>query len=106
MLREDLSESDYRCQEITQFQRPEEKDLGIVKWEMEECCKQREQPECWLSRGRKVFSEQKVSCPLDTGTKRVMPGIAAFYKVSLDLVLSSKATGSHQRICRRQIIDI
>ena len=58
------------------------KHLGLARWKMEEFCKQREEPECWLW-GRKIFSEQKASqCDWDTGNKEGWCQTEAdFYKV-------------------------
>ena len=58
------------------------KHLGLARWEMEEFCKQREEPECRLW-GRKIFSEQKASqCDWDTGNKEGWCQVEAdFYKV-------------------------
>ena len=55
------------------------KHLVLARWEMEECCKQREHPECQLW-GRKIFTEQKVSqCDWDTGNADgVMPDRGSF----------------------------
>ena len=55
------------------------KHLVLARWEMEECCKQREHPECQLW-GRKIFTEQKVSqCDWDTGNvDGVMPHRGSF----------------------------
>ena len=79
--KEDLSESLDIHQEIRQGLR-EEETLGLARWEMEEYCKQKEQPECRLW-GRKIFSEQKASqSDWDTGNKEGWCQVeAAFYKV-------------------------
>ena len=58
------------------------KHLGLARWEMEECCKDKGQPECRLW-GRKIFIKQKAShCDWDTGNKAGWCQVeAAFYKV-------------------------
>ena len=79
MLREVLTKS-WPTSIIRQGLR-EEETLGLAR-EMEECCEQREWPECWLW-GRKIFSEQKASqSDWDTGNKEGWCQVeAAFYKV-------------------------
>ena len=80
LMLQDLSKSLDLHQEIKQGLH-EEETLGLARWEMEECCKQREQPECWLW-GRKIFSEQKASqSDWDTGNKEGWCQVGAFYKV-------------------------
>ena len=58
------------------------KHLGLARWEVEECCKDKEQPEGRLW-GRKIFTKQKASqCDWDTQNKGGWCQVdATFYKV-------------------------
>ena len=81
VLREDSTESVDLHQESDKVS-VRKKHLGLARWEMEEFCKQREEPECRLW-GRKIFSEQKASQrDWDTGNKEGWCQVEAdFYKV-------------------------
>ena len=72
VLREDSTESVDLHQESDKVS-VRKKHLGLARWEMEEFCKQREEPECRLW-GTKIFSEQKAASV--TGTQWTKRGDA------------------------------